>query len=251
MSASGKRARDFKGPGNTNYELAADNYQWMVTIGSRKFPERHSGARLAFAGRGLIGAAEDDGGGGFVFELDFEYRMAIPMFMRFIMEPAGVGFGNDAVPLFGAHMFLGFDSQYIAFGLGAGLQLVEAYDNDDWVSREGYGTSIAFLVRVGSPSGFFVELVNAMTYVDRFRFGSLRVRAQWPLGHRSWMVLRGGGGITRIGYGELGFKRLVKGWSNERALFITATFGGAGIFSDVHNSVYAGPTFGFGFEAEL
>ena len=25
-----------------NFDLDGDNYQWMVTIGSRKFPERHS-----------------------------------------------------------------------------------------------------------------------------------------------------------------------------------------------------------------
>ena len=29
-----------KGPGNTAYVHASDNYSWMVTIGSRKFPER-------------------------------------------------------------------------------------------------------------------------------------------------------------------------------------------------------------------
>ena len=42
VSANGKKARDFKGPNNVNFDLDGDNYQWMVTIGSRKFPERHS-----------------------------------------------------------------------------------------------------------------------------------------------------------------------------------------------------------------
>ena len=42
VSANGAKSRDFKGPNNVNYDLALDNYQWMVTIGSRKFPERPS-----------------------------------------------------------------------------------------------------------------------------------------------------------------------------------------------------------------
>ena len=40
ISATGKAARDMKGPANTTYAHANGNYSWMITIGSRKFPER-------------------------------------------------------------------------------------------------------------------------------------------------------------------------------------------------------------------
>ena len=35
-----KKAYAFKGPGNGTYTAANDHYTWMVTIGSRKWPER-------------------------------------------------------------------------------------------------------------------------------------------------------------------------------------------------------------------
>ena len=42
QASSSKESRDFVGPGNTAYANANDSYSWMITIGSRKFPERNS-----------------------------------------------------------------------------------------------------------------------------------------------------------------------------------------------------------------
>ena len=41
-NSTSKESRDFIGPGNTTFAHANDGYSWMVTIGSRKFPERNS-----------------------------------------------------------------------------------------------------------------------------------------------------------------------------------------------------------------
>ena len=41
-NSTSKESRDFIGPGNTTFSNANDGYSWMVTIGSRKFPERNS-----------------------------------------------------------------------------------------------------------------------------------------------------------------------------------------------------------------
>ena len=42
QTTTSKESRDFVGPGNTAYANANDRYSWMITIGSRKFPERNS-----------------------------------------------------------------------------------------------------------------------------------------------------------------------------------------------------------------
>lgn len=220
--------------------------------GSSTIPQRSSSFRLAMTARGLIGAGED-GGGGIIADIDAEWRLRAPVFLRLIVDPVGVGFGEATVPFGGAHILAGFDSSFLAIGLGLGFQLVEADFEDDFRFSErrlGIGTSIGFLLRVGSPEGFYVELFNAMTYVDKFRFGSLRIRAQWGLGHRNWMVIRGGGGVTRAAYGEVGFRRLLSGWSgDEGALFLTASFGGSAIYTDLDSyELYAGPTFGITLE---
>lgn len=223
------------------------------TTGSSSIPQRTSSFRLAMSARGLIGAGED-GGGGIIADLDAEWRLRAPVFLRLIADPVGVGFGDATVGFGGAHFLAGFDSSFLAIGLGLGFQMVEAdyYDEDAFFTerRLGIGTSIGFLLRVGSPEGFYVELFNAMTYVDKFRFGSLRIRAQWGLGHRNWMVIRGGGGVTRAAYGEVGFRRLLSGWSgDEGALFLTATFGGSAIYTSLDRyELYAGPTFGITLE---
>lgn len=219
--------------------------------GSSSIPERTSSFRLALTARGLIGGGED-GGGGIIADLDAEWRLRAPVFLRLMMDPVGVGFGDEAIGFVGAHALVGYDSSFLAMGIGIGFQMVEADFVEDFFfdRRLGLGTSIGFLLRVGSPEGFYVELFNAMTYIDKFRFGSLRIRAQWGLGHRNWMVIRGGGGITRAAYGEVGFRRLLSGWSgDEGALFLTASFGGSAIYTNLdRNEIYAGPTFGITIE---
>jgi len=61
--------------------------------------------------------------------------------------------------------------------------------------------------------------------------------------------LRGGGGITRAAYGEIGFKRLLGGWSGDRPFFLTASFGGSAVYSSVDRfALYVGPTFGLSLE---
>ena len=231
---------------------AVANVTNAPATGSSSMPERSSSFRLAATVRGLIGAG-DDGGGGIIADIDAEWRLRAPVFLRLIMDPVGVGFGENAIGFAGAHVLAGFDSSFLAIGLGLGFQMVEAdvYDEDRFFSERtlGIGTSLAFLLRVGSPEGFYVELFNAMTYVDQFRFGSLRIRAQWGLGHRNWMVIRGGGGVTRAAYGEVGFRRLLSGWSGDGAFFLTASFGGSAILSDISPyNLYAGPTFGITLE---
>jgi hypothetical protein len=219
------------------------------TTGSSAIPERSSSFRLALTARGLIGGG-DDGGGGLIADIDAEWRLSAPVFLRLIMDPVGVGFGDETIGFGGAHVLAGYDSSFLAMGLGIGFQAVEAQDEFSSRRQFGIGTSIGFLLRVGSPEGFYVELFNAMTYVDKFRFGSLRIRAQWGLGHRNWMIIRGGGGVTRAAYGEVGFRRLLSGWSgDEGALFLTASFGGSAIYTDLDSfQLYAGPTFGITLE---
>ena len=41
-TTTSKESRDFVGPGNTAFANANDGYSWMISIGSRKFPERNS-----------------------------------------------------------------------------------------------------------------------------------------------------------------------------------------------------------------
>ena len=36
-----KKARDFKSPVGQGFSVTGDGFSWMVTIGSRKWPERH------------------------------------------------------------------------------------------------------------------------------------------------------------------------------------------------------------------
>ena len=222
-----------------------------VATGGSTFPPRQSSFRLALTARGLIGAGQD-GGGGIIADIDAEWRLRAPVFLRLLFDPIGVGFGDETIGFAGGHFIGGYDSAFLAIGLGIGFQLVETDFVEDFFfdRRLGVGTSLGFLLRVGSPEGFHVELFNAMTYVDKFRFGSLRFRVQWGLGHRNWMVIRGGGGITRAAYGEVGFRRLLNGWSgDEGALFLTASFGGSAIYTNLdRNEIYAGPTFGVSIE---
>jgi hypothetical protein len=130
------------------------------------------------------------------------------------------------------------------------------------------GLSISQVARLGSLDGINLSVDNFFVlYKGEFHWGGAIGAIQSPVSDRSWLLLRGGGGIAGYAFGEIGLRVLVRGNGGPGSLFLTPSIGGAGLFGEkegectVYNPAggpqtvpcaeevsYAGPMVGFGME---
>ena len=84
-----------------------------------------------------------------------------------------------------------------------------------------------------------------MLFHSSFQFAGFVGSLQIPVGETSWVLMRGGGGISGYGYGEMGVRTLLKGNGDRGSLFFTGTLGGVGVF-ETWDTVCTQPDFQFG-----
>ena len=198
----------------------------------------------------------DDLGFGAVLDAQVGYRMHAPFHFRAALAPLAFATARSGATLpFAAVLSAAYDARLFEAGLGIGAQSV----NDPGFGLDrGSGTTIAQYLRIGAVDGLQLELETyVVLFHSRFEFSTLRVRAQVPLGTRTWLHAAGGGGNLSIATGEVGLRVLTSGNGGAGSLFLTSLVGWAGVLRGCNALVldgscreisYAGPMLGVGAE---
>lgn len=197
---------------------------------------------LAFAGIGDLAAT---------------YRGERPWYAEARLSPLGgfVGKGRDT-GLFGASASAGYDHPLFSVGLGVGVLKradleYRSAPTGEWSEEldEGMAFAVSQSARLGALDGLSLSLTNAFVLNDdRWRFGMIDVKAQVPVGRRTWIVGAGGGGEQAgLFYAELALKRLVRGDRGSGSLFVQPSVGVAGI-DTYDDSMVPGPMVGVRLE---
>jgi hypothetical protein len=206
--------------------------------------------------------AIDNFGGGVLVNASIGYRFEGDFHLKAALEPFAYANGRDkpgTVP-FAAFVQASYDLPLFEAGFGVGAATV----NDvDFGTDAGTGTLFVQSVRFGAIDGLELDLAtHVVLFHSQFRFANFMGSGQAPVGRKSWLVLRGGGGLSGFGYGEFGVRMLLRGNGDRGSLFFTGTLGGAVVFvsrSTVCSSgdfaydcgqttTYAGPLLGAGAE---
>jgi hypothetical protein len=217
------------------------------------------------------------------------YRGKNGLHMMFLVEPFGFALAEDGNVLSSAlSLVAGYDTQIFEVGLGLGMAAInddidsptfeiasesDSVDNSrtPTFERVRSGLSIMQTIRLGALDGLHLNAHNMFIFhKSEFKFGGINIRAQLPLSNRSWLLARGGGGVSGYGYGEIALKVLVKGNGDRGSLFLTPSLGGGGVFGETEKNIpanecysymengkcikevsYAGPMIGIGVEWRL
>jgi hypothetical protein len=196
----------------------------------------------------------DNFGVGGLVEARLGYRWEVPLHVEALLLPLALGTGRDqAIGAAAGVVTASFDSRLFEVGLGAGAQTVNdpAFD-----LRSGTGTTFAQRLRIGAVDGGMIEVFTYIVlFHSEFQFSDVEVHGQLPVGDRSWLIVKAGGGMLGAGYGELGLRVLLNGNGDRGSFFITATVGGVHVFRSQFCSErsfncgsvdYAGPLAGVG-----
>jgi hypothetical protein len=194
---------------------------------SRWLPPRTGGLwSVAFTARPFlaIGAL----GFGTLSDLIVGYRFATSARLQLVLEPLAVGIADDGNVFSSAGNLIGsYDRELFEIGLGAGWSAVNE-------GARAYGLSIAQLARLGAEDGVYLTVRNTfILYDEEFRYGGTLGTLMVPIGERSWLFGRGGGGQAGYNYGELGLRLLVTGRGLNDSLFLSASLGGGGVFGNI------------------
>jgi hypothetical protein len=112
--------------------------------------------------------------------------------------------------------------------------------------------SFSQTLRVGAIDGLYAQIDMGFAFSDgRWEFSTTHARVQLPVGRLGWIVVRGSGGQTGHGHGEVGLRRLVAGNGGSGSFFITPSVGGGGLFreaDDFEEYNVSGPSFGLTLE---
>jgi len=209
--------------------------------------------------------ALNDLGGGVLLEGSVGYRFESPFHLEAALQPLAYGTGADkpSIAPVAAYLKSSYDLPLFEAGFGIGAETV--YDVD-YGTQPGTGTLFVQQLRFGAVDGLKVDVMSRMVlFHSRFDFSGLVGASQFPVGQSSWLLLRGGGGLSGFGFGELGVRVLAKGNGDRGSVFFTGTLGGLGVFETetyvckeptfeyecTHTVSYAGPMLGAGAEWRL
>ena len=223
-------------------------------------------------------------GFGMVSDGSVGYRTDNGLHLLALLEPIGLGFADEGnIVAMAASAVAAYDTQLFEVGLGLGLSavndsiednrglgdLAEDGELDVEFDRVRSGLSIVQTIRLGALDGLHLKAHNAFLFFkDEFHYGGTNATFQIPVSERSWLILRGGGGIAGYGYGEIGLRVLLTGNGDHGSLFLTPRLGGAGLFGEIEDDSpadecfdgfidngrcvrdisYAGPMIGLGVE---
>jgi len=214
------------------------------------------------------------------------YRGEEGLHMMILVEPLGVALAEEGnIISSAAALVAGYDTQMFEVGLGLGMAAIndELYDSPilsvdessrafesepPTFDRVRSGLSIMQTVRLGALDGLHLNAHNMfIVHEGEFMFGGTNIRAQLPLSQKTWLVARGGGGISGYGYGEIALRVLIRGNGDRGSLFLTPSLGGGGVFGEtetdtpvdqcysyvedgkcIDNVSYSGPMVGIGIE---
>ncbi|MBI5526815.1 MAG: hypothetical protein HY897_10825 [Deltaproteobacteria bacterium] len=224
-------------------------------------------------------------GVGMVSDAAVGYRFKEPVHIQLLLKPFGVGLAGDGnIVAEAANLVGSYDTSYFEIGLGLGWSAVnnpieESALSSDEAAGIGAsvprfekvrdGLSIAQMARLGSLDGMHLHVDNFFVlYKGEFQYGGTIGSIQTPIGDRSWLLLRGGGGVAGYAFGEIGLRVLVRGNGGPGALFLTPSLGGAALMGEKEGKCtiydyngqktstvacaqelsYGGPMVGFGME---
>jgi hypothetical protein len=165
------------------------------------------------------------------------------------LDPVGLGLADEGnVLAAGANLIASYDTELFEVGLGAGWSAVnDNLDGDAFVTTEEDGAggittevdrvrsglSIAQLVRLGAVDGINLTAYNTFIfYRDQFNYGGTTGQLQFPINDRTWILMRGGGGVAGYAFGEVGLRVLLQGNGDRGSLYLTPTLGGGGVFGE-------------------
>jgi hypothetical protein len=232
--------------------------------GERVAPPRVGGTwELGFVARPFLPL--DTLGIGMVSELELALRFDGPFSVHALVAPLGVGIAKEAdvVPLAGS-VIAAYDIRVFEIGFGFGGSMVNDAPSN---SGRGSGFTVDQMIRLGARDGLALIARNSFVlFNEEFEWGATQGLFQIPIFEDSWLLGRGGAGLAGYGFGEAGLRFLLRGNGDAGSLFLTATLGGAVIFSDevrcmnivdqftgmtfqsCQNASYGGPLVGFGME---
>ncbi|MHB8872895.1 MAG: hypothetical protein ACYC8T_04345 [Myxococcaceae bacterium] len=152
--------------------------------------------------------------------------------------------------LFGGSLEALFDSRYFAIGLGLSAEQYQQYQYQSYYqasSSSGFAFGLTQVLRVGAIDGAQFSARNHLAVLGHgFNFAGLEGGVQIPLSTVWWLIVRGGGSVAPLGWGEVGMRIAARGNGGAGTLLITPTLGVAGFTSG--NAMAVGPTAGIGFE---
>ena len=254
----GDRARVELGM-NEHVPVASEAVRTPQPLSSSSFAPRRAGGlwEVGFLARPFI--VLDNLGFGVFADVRVGYRFAGPLHVEAALSPLGFATakGGAAVPVAGV-VSAAYDSQLFEVGLGLGGQTVNW---PDLSIDPGSGTTVAQRLRLGARDGAHLEAISYVSlFHSEFRFSTLRVSAQIPVGGRAWLLASGGGGNLGLAHGELGLRVLLSGNGNADSFFLTTVVGAVETYKQRCNVVidgecdsidYFGPMVGAGGEWRL
>lgn len=176
-------------------------------------------------------------------------RMSNNLHVQLRLDPVGLGLADEGnVLAAGANLIASYDTELFEVGLGAGWSAVnDNLDGDAFITssedgaggvttevdRVRSGLSIAQLVRLGAVDGINLTAYNTFIfYRDQFNYGGTTGQLQFPINDRTWILMRGGGGVAGYAFGEVGLRVLLQGNGDRGSLYLTPTLGGGGVFGE-------------------
>jgi hypothetical protein len=169
-------------------------------------------------------------GGGALIDASVGYRFLGPLHLVAAFEPLAYATGKDkdAMSPVSAFIKASYDLSLFEVGFGVGVETV--FDTP-FGTEPGTGTLFVQQARIGAADGLHLDAVNhVVLFHSEFEFSGFVGRAQIPVGHASWILMRGGGGSAGYGFGELGVRVLLAGNGDRGSVYFSGTFGGAGVF---------------------
>jgi hypothetical protein len=231
---------------------------------TRAAPPRLGGLwEVGFMARPFV--ALNDLGGGFLLDASVGYRFESDFHLEAVLAPLGYGTGADfpsVVPV-ATYLKASYDLSMFELGVGVGAGTVNSTSMN---TPPGSGTLFVQQLRLGAAEGTMVDFSSRLVlFHSQVAFTGLVGAGQVPVGRKSWLVLRGGGGDAGYGYGELGVRTLLKGNGDRGSFYFTGTVGGVGVYKTAtftcRDSIsewecterihYAGPMLGAGAEWRL
>jgi len=206
-------------------------------------------------------------GGGVLGSASVAYRFESPFVLRAAMTPFGIagpstttsssppvplggsgGFSGPStskggtITVFGAHLLLGLDTQFVEVGLGLGGATVnQTFGNGFGPSPRGTpdtgAVSVVEAARIGARDGLALNVESsAVAANSQFDLGYFVTSVQIPVSKTAMLVLRGGGGRVGFAYGDIGVRVLVRGEGGKGTVALTGFAGGAGIMVNLCSS---------------
>lgn len=252
VAVSGDRAEVELGRNESVPPGARARRTTAAVTASRLLPPRAAGLwEVTFSLRPFL--ALGSLGFGTVSDASVGVRLQDSVHLVAVLEPLAVGIARagNLVPVAG-NVFASYDTRYFEVGLGAGWSEVDSRTTAEFTTypptyeyhRVSSGFSIGQVARLGAQDGLHLLVRNTFVlYSTQFRntgkptqfhYGGTVGELQVPVGDRSWVVGRGGGGAAGFAYGELGLRMLARGNGGHDSVFVTASLGGASVSGSNH-----------------